>query len=417
MPPMQNIHCALSPKRFEPQDNMAHTKSTGHFASGAFLTAFLLSMAGASDAFAQDSVSTTPPELRDFRLDQPPPREPEPAPETTAPVAPIVVPPAQRPEAGPVESAPTQPVRQRQTPSPSSPPRAQQVEPASAKPVTSDAQSELPAPAPTPTVPMVNPAPDVASAPAETADNGNMLLIGGLIAFLLVGGGIFMWRRRKPRHHPAPAFRRTHADTGPALEPATPTPSILPEMADNPRPAPHAPQAKLQTKAESAAVAPLPLAVAFVPDTAVISFTSLVVRGQLQIANNSGQPISDLTLRAVLISASAEQQRAIGSFFANPGQIPPNGVGALEPGERIGLSLELSVALGEMQTFTVGDKTLLVPILLAHLSRDGDPLDAGAQLICMIGREANPPTAKMGPLRTDLGPRSFTGLGQRPLLT
>lgn len=396
---------------------MAHTKSTGHFASGAFLTASLLLMAAATDAFAQDSVSTTPPELRDFRLDQPPPREPEPTPETTAPVAPIVVPPAQRPEAGMVESAPTQAVRQRQTPSQSPPPRTQQVEPASAEPVTGDAQSALPAPAPTSTVPMVDSAPDVVSTPAETADNGNMLLIGGLIAFLLVGGGIFMWRRRKPHHYPAPPFQRTHADTGPALEPVTPTPPIMPRMADNPRPAPHSPQVKLQPKAEGAAVAPLPLAVAFVPDTAVISFTSLVVRGQLQIANNSGQPISDLTLRAVLISASADQQRAIDSFFANPGQIPPNAVGALEPGERIGLSLELSVALGEMQTFTVGEKTLLVPILLAHLSRDGDPLEAGAQLICMIGREANPPTAKMGPLRTDLGPRSFTGLGQRPLLT
>jgi len=90
-------------------------------------------------------------------------------------------------------------------------------------------------------------------------------------------------------------------------------------------------------------------------------------------------------------------------------------VGALNPGERISLSLELSVALHEMQTFTLGDKTYLVPILLVHLSYDNAAPQHEAQLVTMIGREANPPTEKMGPLRLDLGPRSFGQLGPRPL--
>jgi hypothetical protein len=38
-----------------------------------------------------------------------------------------------------------------------------------------------------------------------------------------------------------------------------------------------------------------------------------------------------------------------------------------------------------------------------------------AKLACLIGREANPPKPKMAPLRLDLGPRSFTPLGQRPV--
>jgi len=154
---------------------------------------------------------------------------------------------------------------------------------------------------------------------------------------------------------------------------------------------------------------------AFVPDKAVVSLANLVVRGQLQIANESPDIVHGLALRAVLIAASAQQQRAIEGFFADPRKIQPSSAGTLNPGERIGLTLELSVPLNEMQTFRLGNQTLLVPILLAVLSYENPALEQDAQLVCMIGREASPPTAKMGPLRLDLGPRTYGQLGQRPL--
>lgn len=153
----------------------------------------------------------------------------------------------------------------------------------------------------------------------------------------------------------------------------------------------------------------------FVPDNAVLSLANLVVRGQLQVANEGTDIIQGLALRAVLIAASTQQQHAIESFFADPRQIAPSPAGALNAGERIGLTLELSVALNEMQTFVLGDRTLLVPIMLAHLSYDNAAPEQEARLVTMIGREANPPTPKMGPLRLDLGPRTFSQLGQRPL--
>lgn len=154
----------------------------------------------------------------------------------------------------------------------------------------------------------------------------------------------------------------------------------------------------------------------FVPENAVISLANLVVRGELQVVNQGPDIIPALTLRALLIAASTRQQQAIDGFFADAHQIPPSPVGALHPGERIGLMLELSVPLHEMEAFVLGDKRLLVPILLAHLSCDDAAPEHEARLVTMIGREANPPTAKMGPLRLDLGPRNFGQLGQRPLL-
>ena len=136
----------------------------------------------------------------------------------------------------------------------------------------------------------------------------------------------------------------------------------------------------------------------------------------MQIANESKVPAKNMELHAVLLSASERQQEAMASFFDDPTQIAPNALGEAKPGERLALSLELSVSLSEMQSFPLADLRLLVPILVANLSYSGaDGRKEEARLACMIGREAKPPKPKMGPLRLDQGPRSFAPLGQRPV--
>lgn len=158
------------------------------------------------------------------------------------------------------------------------------------------------------------------------------------------------------------------------------------------------------------------VSILFIPEKATISFTTLTVQGQLQIANESKVPAKNMELHAVLLSASERQQEAMASFFDDPTQIAPNALGEAKPGERLALSLELSVSLSEMQSFPLGDLRLLVPILVANLSYSGaDGRKEEARLACMIGREAKPPKPKMGPLRLDQGPRSFAPLGQRPV--
>jgi hypothetical protein len=154
----------------------------------------------------------------------------------------------------------------------------------------------------------------------------------------------------------------------------------------------------------------------FTPEKATISFTTLTVKGQLQIANDGTSPAKNLELRAVLLSASGRQQEAMRSFFVDHATIAANPLGEAKPGERLALSLELSVSLGDMQAFSMGDWRLLVPILVANLGyTDVDGEKNEVRLACMIGREAKPPKPKLGPLRLDQGPRSFGHLGQRPV--
>ena len=157
----------------------------------------------------------------------------------------------------------------------------------------------------------------------------------------------------------------------------------------------------------------------FVPEKAVVSLVSLNIQGMLHVANSGGSATDELALHTVLISASHDQQREIESFFANPGHNAPMPLLAIGTGDSITIPLKISVALTAMQAFSLNDMTLLAPILLAKLvspSQDGSVQEV-ARLVCMIGREANPPQARMGPLRLDQGPRSFDHLGQRAIVS
>ena len=157
----------------------------------------------------------------------------------------------------------------------------------------------------------------------------------------------------------------------------------------------------------------------FVPENAVVSFTSLNIQGTLHVANSGGVATDELALHTSLISASHDQQREIERFFVDPSHNAPIPLVMIKPGDSITIPMKIGVALTAMQAFSLNDMTLLAPILLAKLvapSQDGTEQEV-VRLVCMIGREANPPRAKMGPLRLDQGPRSFDHLGQRAIVS
>ena len=155
----------------------------------------------------------------------------------------------------------------------------------------------------------------------------------------------------------------------------------------------------------------------FIPEKATISFATLTVKGQLRLTNTGDAPTQGMELRAGLISAGEQQGHAINAFHSASSDIKPQALGEAKPGETIAMSMELSVPLSEMQSFTLGEQRLMVPIMVANVAYR-NPGEATADIVriaCMIGREATPPVPKMGALRLDLGPRSFAPLGQRPL--
>ena len=361
---------------------------------------------------AQDAVPDTPPELRDFRLDQPQ-SQPQP---TTQPTPQAEPPPVVRTVPDPAAQQPA-PVT-RTAPTPRRTEASQQS--AAAAPVANEVTvpeqiAEDTTPSDASADPVVPVASDVTAAPAPAPSDNNVDLFSAIAAGIAAVGLLAcLWARRRRQRKadnvdessetgtieaPAPLADENVADLAPKTSTPTPPPS--------------------STATPSLAVAPNDVTIAFYPEKATVSFTTLTVQGQLQINNAGKAVVRDMQLRAVLLSASSQQQTAVETFFAKPGQIPKNPLGDAKPGERLGLSLELSVPLNEMQTFPLGEQQLLVPIVVASLSYSDDQgKRAGeARLANMIGREAQPPQPKMGPLRLDKGPRSFAPLGQRPIYT
>ena len=351
---------------------------------------------------AQEAGLSTPPELRDFRLDPPPGDTPS-GPEVRPPL-PQQNPPESRPSATPppTESAPIvrepiivpeQPEGAGRAPSANA---AQNVE------TTPEANVPLPKAAISADVPPGQPAtqPEVDTPEPAGPENTRTTQIAALAALLitLISATVWIWRRRKVV--PSVAAPPLRQRTKPVSQ--RPIASAKPITTPAPKPAP----------ARS-------ISMTFAPEQAVVSFSSLTIKGKLHIANANAAAADDLVLNAALISASTEQQTAIDSFFANSVQHTAMPLASIEPGQNIDMPLELGIALNQMQTFSLQARTLLAPILVVKLSRilsEGTPQEV-ARLVCIIGRESTPPQPKMAPLRLDQGPRSFDRLGQRALVS
>ena len=352
-----------------------------------------------TSASAQDVAPQTPPELRDFRLD------PQPAKPTVQPdvdPAPVIPPPAVR--TAPDADAPVPRVLP-----PTAAPTPRQTAEVPAIPPTGGATAE--------NVTIVPPqvdadpstpgdvAPEISEQPQQplppTPENQGWWQIATVLGVIgIILAAFYALRRSRSR------LEEPDADIVEPVESAEPSQATMPV---DPAPifAPSIPNTKPR------------IIIDFVPEKASISVATLTVKGQLRVINESDHVAKNMLLRAVLISASANQGAEIAAFHLGSNDKLAQSIGDAGARERIGMALELTVPLADMQSFPLGKQKLFVPLLVANLAYDGDdgmPSEV-AQIACMIGRESDPPTPKMAPLRLDLGPRSFAPLGQRLVLT
>jgi hypothetical protein len=344
----------------------------------------------AQSAMAQDALPETPPELRDFRLDpERPAPQPTPQPEVQPPpVAPTFVP---QPTQGAArdDTRTISPTRQPDRPAPAtagsttseadSPPADMAVEPS----------AEVVTPPPQETAPIAE-APVPATAPSAIA--WEQIVAALMAALALLGGWLYIRNRRKPgTAQPDLVVAQPHA-AQPVAAPVLPVAPPIVETARRPL-----------------------LSLEFTPDKATLGFSALTLKGQLRVVNDGDAPARDMQLRATMISANKRQQETIAAFHGGAIPITPNTLGAAKAGERLALDIEMTVQVSELDSYVIGDKRIFVPLMLANLAYEWEGGSDNVTMAWMVGRESAPQQAKMGPLRLDLGPRSFSPLGQRPI--
>jgi hypothetical protein len=334
-----------------------------------------------------------PRELENFSLNgtvtRPAPTTPAPRPATTAPRT-------TAPQPGPA------PARERASNNPGE-------RPAPAPSVTeplppANPLTGLPTPAPE-DVPAAQPGFDPASPAAEASPDQSGDFMPWLLALLLLGAGAaaYAWRQRSQPGYAA-AGGLTDALTSPAPA-AAPSPQPL-QRTPPPRPAP---PSTGSSGFVSTRLRPW-LELEFSPGRCVVEDDKTTIQFDVAVYNSGSAPARDVLIEASMFNAGPSQDDEIGAFFAHPiakgDRIP-----TIPPLKRVALKSSVTLPRHQVRQFTVGGRTLFVPLVGFNALYRWSGGDGQTSASYLVGRNNN--SDKMAPLRLDLGPRIFRGLGAR----
>lgn len=214
---------------------------------------------------------------------------------------------------------------------------------------------------------------------------------------------------------PTDREKRDTAEAQPAREQKTePAPAVKPDPAPTTKPPETATDVDKAAKPAKQRSGP-ELEIQFKPESATLGLANLMLRGELKVVNIGKAMARNVTLTSGAICAGPKQEQAIAEFFED--DIVAQPIDNIRKGEKLSIEIEIMMPRGELASYAFQGREICVPIILAELSYTGikEGSDRGARLATIIGCEAKPKAEKLGPLRLDQGPRSFSELGQREI--
>jgi hypothetical protein len=280
-----------------------------------------------------------------------------------------------------------------------------------------------PTPAPTDFGPSVDaqPEPGFTPAPAPIEDipgdqQGSYL--PWLLALLLLAGGagFYAWRQRS---RPSYATASGLADALVRPEPA-PAPQPL-QRAPLPQPAaPSSPGGIVSTRLRPAAPAAAPgivstrlrpwLEIEFTPGRCVVENDTATIQFDVAVFNSGSAPARDVLVEASMFNAGPTQDDEIGAFFAHP-VAEGDRIPAIPPLKRIALKSSVTLTGDQLRQFEVAGKRIFVPLVGFNALYRWSGGEGQTSASYLVGRDNQ--GERMAPLRLDLGPRVFRGLGAR----
>ena len=330
-----------------------------------------------------------PRELRDFTINgtvtRPAPVVPPRAapPRTTAPATTTAPP---RPESTATRDRPApEPARERPSPAPSA-----TTLPPSTDALPDAATDAFPAPAPGPGFETAAP---LATDSGEQPGN----YVPWLLALLLLAGGagFYVWRQRaQPRYATAGGV----ADA-----------FVAPEPAPQPQPRPLAPRPAPPAGVVSTRIRPW-LEIEFSPGRCVVQEDKATIQFDVAVFNSGSAPARDVLIEASMFNAGPAQDQEISAFFQHP-VAKGDRIPAIPPLKRVALKSAVSLTLEQMRQFEVAGKRIFVPLIGFNALYRWSGGDGQTSASYLVGRDTK--SEKMAPLRLDLGPRIFRGLGAR----
>ena len=268
-------------------------------------------------------------------------------------------------------------------------------------PPPSAAASEA-VPLPAPTLPAIMPTPQANPAP-DAAFDWRLWAAAGA-ALLAAIGAWLLWRRRG---------RAEEIEFEPPVVPA-PEPQPEPEpvqAAQPPRPAPPPAPAPPAVPAAPAASG-LTLTLEARRLTASLMATTLSYT--LRLTNTAATPLADVAVEGDLVSAhsSLPVERQIASD-AHRLELRHAAV-SLAPGESVEFTGDMRLPLDQITPIRAGDAAYFVPLARFRIESGGAGAAAQVQVqTYVIGDLPEQDGAALRPFRLDLGPRTYSRIGQR----
>ncbi|MGI8611922.1 MAG: hypothetical protein ACR2KH_06605 [Sphingomicrobium sp.] len=229
---------------------------------------------------------------------------------------------------------------------------------------------------------------------------------GGLLPWLLAlillaaGAGYYAWRQRS-----RPGYATAGGLSG-ALLPAEPAPAPQPlQRASPPRPAePSRPAGVVSTRLRPW------LEIEFTPGRCVVEGDKATIQFDVAVFNSGSAPARDVLVEASMFNAGPTQDQEIGAFFAHPiakgDRIP-----AIPPLKRVALKSAVSLSNDQLRALEVAGRRLFVPLVGFNALYRWSGGEGQTSASYLVGRDNQ--SERMAPLRLDLGPRVFRGLGAR----
>jgi hypothetical protein len=385
------------------------------------LLAAALALAGAPSLAQDASQATTntpatdsigPRELQNFSIDgtvtrpadpQPAARTPAPARSTTPQASRTTTAPAAR-DSATAEQRPAT-AESRAAPKPATPPASETASRSSVTVALPKLQDDLPRGGATAT-----PGPagftDADPATATLAPERKASFLPWLAAAIALGAGAaFLFYRRRHGREAFAGGPQIDAFQSPEPVPAAPARQPVPV-------APKRPPSSIPGLV-STRLRPW-IDFGFEPLRCIVEDHQITVEFELELMNSGNAPARGVLVEATLFNAGPNQETEIGAFFANPvGE--GERITAIQPMKRIVLRPRVSIPRELVQIFEVGGRQVFVPVIAFNALYRWGGSEGQSSISYLIGRDTK--GDKLTPIRLDLGPRIFRGLGSRPLPT
>ncbi len=280
-------------------------------------------------------------------------------------------------------------------------------QPAQGQPATPTA---LPSTPPTNT-PIFSTAPGKAAAPSLVPNGGGSAIPawvlptgGGLLALLLALLGVVWWRRRREEAPIAVEFERPVVPEPTADTQLATKPVAIPEPALSKSPPVQTPPAAVAQAVEQDGIA---ITLEAKRMSASLMATTLSYR--LTLANKGKEPLAALAIEGDMIAAQADLPTERQVAARDQALALRHALVELAPGETAEFTGDIRLPLNEIVPIRAGNAAYFIPLARFRVA-------TGAKVLAqtfVVGETPADPTAALKPFRLDLGPRTYSKIGQR----